>query len=228
MTPTSTGRRPAGEPTEAGPSRTRTVAYFRGRTPSWIGEQARPAGAERLRPGESTEVEISLLELAEAAATGHPLTTRDTRRLGEAVAQLSGRVERLIGAARATNHQASEALDRAEDAETRLELAQRRILQLEDRADDEDTVVVDVDASPIHPDCAAWVAGYVKLARSLCNGEAIGPSGALAILADLVEAWLTAARNLDDAERRAPARVPHRLYVAVDDAERALARAVRR
>lgn len=226
MTPMSTGRRPAGEPTESDPSRTRTVAYFRGGAPSWIGEQARPAGAERLRPGESAEVEISLLELAEAAAIGHPLTTRDTRRLGEAVAQLSGRVERLIGAARATNHQASEALDRAEDAETRLELAQRRILQLEDREQDEDTVVADADASPVHPDCAAWVAGYVKLARHLCNGEAIS-SRPLVILADLVEAWLTAARDLDLAERRNPDRVPYALRVALDDAERALAGAVR-
>jgi hypothetical protein len=185
-----------------------------------------------LRPGESREVAAQQLlrDIADMAAIGCPLTTRDTRRLGEAVGDLISRVDIAEARAEIAQGIALKALRRpkAQTLEVAMDRAARAIagrssrelaadLDREMAEPGDDTVVAD---APPDPDQIACV---------LRARRKIGiPQDSMIALADLCERWLELERKVDVAERTPGGMPAYDTLEALDAAQIAIQRAVRR
>lgn len=253
MTPTHTDRAPT-NPSPPDEPRTQTALYHLDGTP-FGGRAARPAGAADLQPGESVRRGPGDLGRAEHAM---PLTTAAIHRLQERITDLVGQVEAWMDAAsRANGHaleavkRASDAAARAEDAETRLVIAQRVALRLLRRPKAQALeAVIDHAAREItgrsHRDLAAdldhQMAVYPEdgetlvvepplapeqIARAVAARRQIGlDHDPLVALADLVTRWLSAERQIDLEERTPSRTIIYAALEALDEAQMALQRAV--
>ncbi len=183
--------------------REQTVGYFRGGAPEFALVQARPAGSE-------------------------------ARRLEQDLAEMAERAERYLDLAQQANRDASaalaretEALNRADDAETRLEVAQALIarLQTERWPMSPSEIAWSERAATLNPDVESWIRRALAASRSDPARKLVVVRQFIA-LADLVDTLLKAERAVDAAER-ANRPVTYAQICACDDAMRALARAVR-
>jgi hypothetical protein len=255
VTPTHTGRAPT-HPSPPDDPRTQTALYHLDGTP-FGGRHASPAGAAELQPGESVRRGPADLEISRAEHA-MPLTTAAIRRMQDRIADLTAQVEAWMDAASRSSGQAFEAVRRAavaaaqaEDAETRLVIAQRVALRLLRRPKARaleaaiDHAAREITGRP-HRELAAdldrQLAAYPEddetlvveppltpeqIASAVAARRQIGlEHDPLVALADLVTRWLTVERQIDLEERTPSREVAYGALEALDEAQVALRRAV--
>lgn len=225
--------------------RTNTVTYFAGGRAFGVPLAEPVTEPERKLRAEIADLKTRLLGLTELCVqAGHDAfdalererAAIADREIAEARLEIAqGVALRALERMRKRSSTIEAALDRAARTITGRSHAQIKAdlnLQMVD-PDDDDAEVVDVETKrerPRHPsedDAADRISRALRAARYDANRNLIVVRQFVA-LAQLVEDLLTAERRADLAQRIPGGEVPYQLLEAIDDAQRALARAVRR